>query len=77
MIDTQNAELEISKATIEKRLLEETRVYQQELEETLKEVESYKDILGNRKNAEDQCKKLAAIQQRLNKLFETKTHINK
>jgi hypothetical protein len=70
MIDDQSQELEISKATIEKKLLDETRVFVQELEETLKEVESYKDIHGIRKNAEDQCKKIAAVQQRLLKLSE-------
>jgi hypothetical protein len=53
--------LESSKTLIENNLLKETKAFVLELDETLREVESYKDIHGVRKNAEDQCKKIAAV----------------
>ena len=41
LIDTQTNELEMSKLTIEKKLLDETRLYISELDETLKAVEAF------------------------------------
>jgi hypothetical protein len=76
LIEEQTSTLEKDKATIETNLLNETRNFQSELEETNRKVEEFKQLQAIRKQAPDKVNELIALAERIKKLEDQKVEIN-
>jgi hypothetical protein len=69
MIESHTADLDNYKQNIEKRLLDDTRTFQNELDEVNRMVEKLKEA-NARRQADEQVRNIASIQSRLLKLSE-------
>jgi len=76
MIESHNHDLDGYKTQIEKRLLDETRAFQAELEEVKRNVDKLKDVAVKKNREEQMNRDIASIQATLAKLTDRRQHIN-
>lgn len=69
MIESHTIDLDNYKQNIEKRLLDDTRTFQNELDEVNRMVEKLKEA-STKRQADEQVRNIASIQSRLLKLSE-------
>ena len=76
MIESHNHDLDGYKTQIEKRLLDETKAFQSELEEVKRNVDKLKDVAVKKNREEQMNRDIASIQATLAKLTDRRQHIN-
>jgi len=76
MIESHNHDLDGYRLLIEKRLMDETKSFQADLEEVKRNVDKLKDIAVKKNKEEQMNRDIASIQASLTKLTERRQHIN-